>query len=332
MNTIMTILPEIFFSLLGIALLIYVILDGFDLGIGMLLPFAPAQQRDSMIAAIGPFWDANETWLVLGVGILLVAFPYANSIIAAELYMPITLMLIALVLRGAAFDFRVKVHSDYKVLWERLFFIGSAGAGIAQGWMLGRWLTGFADHAMYYGFAALIALALPAAYLCLGAAWLIIKTELELQQRAITWLKRVWPLLVIGIAAISLVTPLVSAAIAQRWFVFPEIFLLLPIPLLTLFLLLVLRLSLNSSRIGSTLLYVPFVCLVMTIALCFCGLAYSVYPYIVIGRMTMWQAALVPDSLLIILIGVAITLPVIVIYTVFSYRVFSGKATTLSYG
>src|SRR3954449_6557336 len=136
-------LPFIFMALMGLAMLAYVILDGFDLGVGILLPLAPRHEHDPMVASIGPFWDANETWLVLGIGILLVAFPKAHGLVLTELYLPVALMLVGLVLRGVAFDFRVKAKSAHKATWDRLFFGGSLLAAAAQGWMLGRYVSGF---------------------------------------------------------------------------------------------------------------------------------------------------------------------------------------------
>jgi hypothetical protein len=161
-----------------------VVLDGYDLGVGLLLHRASDAQKDQMISSIGPFWDANETWLVLGVGILLIAFPKAHGMVLTALYLPVALMLVGLILRGVAFDFRVKAQAAHKPLWNFAFFAGSGIAAICQGWMLGRYITGFASGWEFTVFAALIALLLPAAYVLLGAGWLIMKTEHELQRDA----------------------------------------------------------------------------------------------------------------------------------------------------
>jgi len=155
-------LPLVFMALMGAAVLAYVVLDGYDLGVGMLLHRATDAQKDTMIASIGPFWDANETWLVLGVGILLIAFPRAHGVILTALYLPVALMLVGLILRGVAFDFRVKAHDHLKPLWNRAFLVGSTLAALSQGWMLGRYVTGFGEGWAFQGFALLIALALPA--------------------------------------------------------------------------------------------------------------------------------------------------------------------------
>jgi cytochrome d ubiquinol oxidase subunit II len=156
-------LPVVFLGLMGFSMLMYVVLDGYDLGVGMWLPAASPDEQNMMVASIGPFWDANETWLVLGVGILLIAFPIAHGMILGALYLPVAAMLIGLILRGVAFDFRVKAHDRHKPLWNRLFFAGSVLASVAQGWMLGRYVTGFAEGWPATAFAALIAAALPAA-------------------------------------------------------------------------------------------------------------------------------------------------------------------------
>src|SRR5437764_6714512 len=185
-------LPLIFIGLMGVAMLVYVVSDGYDLGVGMLMHRATDAEKDVMVASIGPFWDANETWLVLGVGILLVAFPRAHGLVLGELYLPVALMLVGLTLRGVAFDFRVKARDSHKRTWDRLFFAGSTLASVAQGWMLGRYISGFGTSWNYPLFAAAIALALPMAYVLMGAAWLIMKTDGALQERAIGWAKIAW--------------------------------------------------------------------------------------------------------------------------------------------
>ena len=180
-------LPEIFLALMGLAMLAYVVLDGFDLGVGILLPGGDDAQKDTMIASIGPFWDANETWLVLGVGILLIAFPMAHGVILSSLYLPVTIMLIALILRGVAFDFRVKARAKHKHLWDRSFFAGSALAALSQGFMLGAYILGFEWSVANFAFASLIGVCLLAGYALLGATWLLMKAEGELQRKAVRW-------------------------------------------------------------------------------------------------------------------------------------------------
>ncbi len=324
-------LPVIFMGLMGLSMLVYVVLDGYDLGVGMLMPRATLAEKDIMVASIGPFWDANETWLVLGVGILLIAFPKAHGMVLGALYFPVTLMLIGLILRGVAFDFRTKAQDHHKRLWNRLFFAGSGLAAVSQGWMLGHYITGLQSGWVYNVFAAAIALALPAAYVLLGACWLIMKTEGELQVHAVRWAKLAWAPVVVGMGLISIATPLVSTTVRERWFSMPEFIALLPIPLMTVLALLGARAMLNSHRVLGKVCWLPFALVIAVFVLGFFGLAYSLYPYVVIDRLTLWQAASSPAALKVILIGTCISVPAIAAYTVFSYKVFGGKATELRY-
>ena len=327
-------LPVVFLGLMGFAMLMYVVLDGYDLGVGMWLPAAGSDEhKDLMVASIGPFWDANETWLVLGVGILLIAFPVAHGLVLTSLYLPVAAMLIGLIMRGVAFDFRVKAHDDHKPLWNGVFTAGSAIAALAQGWMLGRYITGFDDGAVAHVFAALIAITLPAAYMLIGAAWLVMKTEGELQARSIEWARRMFVPLVVGIGAISLATPWASETVRERWFSLPEFIALAPIPLVTLAALVALWLLLRQpQRVVGSACWVPFALAVGVFLLAAAGLAYSLFPYVVMDRLTVWQAASSTDALIVILIGAGISVPAILAYTIFSYRVFGGKATLLTYG
>lgn len=324
-------LPIIFMGIMGLAMLAYVVLDGYDLGVGMLMPRATLAQKDVMVASIGPFWDANETWLVLGVGILLIAFPKAHGMVLSALYLPVALMLVGLTLRGVAFDFRTKAQDRHKRLWNRLFFAGSGLAATSQGWMLGHYITGLQSGWVYNVFAGAIALALPAAYVLLGACWLIMKTEGELQVRAVRWAKLAWGPVVLGMGLISVATPWVSATVRGRWFSMPEFIALLPIPLMTVLALLGARAMLNSHRVLGKVCWLPFVLVIAVFILGFFGLAYSLYPYVVIDRLTLWQAASSPAALKVILVGTCISVPAIAAYTVFSYKVFGGKATELRY-
>lgn len=324
-------LPVIFMALMGLSMLVYVISDGYDLGVGMLMHRATDAEKDVMIASIGPFWDFNETWLVLGIGLLLIAFPRAHGVVLGELYLPVTLMLIGLTLRGVAFDFRVKAKDTHKQTWDRLFFAGSLIASVSQGWMLGRYVSGFGTGWNYPVFAAAIAVALPMAYALMGATWLIMKTEGELQERAIGWARIAWAPMVAGMVLISMATPWVSEIVRDRWFALPEIFALMAIPLMTGVALLAVRGLLNSHVVRGPACWLPFVLLIAVFILGFLGLAYSIYPFVVIGQLTIWQAASSPDALKMILIGVCISVPAIAGYTVFSYRVFRGKTSELKY-
>lgn len=330
------VLPVIFAGLMVVALFAYVVLDGYDLGVGMLLPLGSDAERDRMVASIGPFWDANETWLVLGVGLLLVAFPMAHGLILGELYLPVALMLAGLILRGVAFDFRVKAHADHQPAWNAAFAAGSLMASLAQGVMLGRYLTGFAPGGAAWGFALLAGLGLASAYVLLGACWLILKTEGALQARATRWARRALVGTALAVLAVSVATPLASAHIAAKWFVLPNFLLLLPLPLVSLALfvglyLILPRLAARQAAGNDGLCWLPFAVAVAIVLLAFWGLAYSVFPEIIIGRMDIWQAAASPESLAVVLVGAAVVLPAILLYTVFVYRIFHGKARDLQY-
>jgi cytochrome bd ubiquinol oxidase subunit II len=327
------VLPLVFMGVMGLALLAYVVLDGYDLGVGLLLPFASDKQKDMMVASIGPFWDANETWLVLGIGILLIAFPLAHGIVLSALYLPVAVMLLGLVLRGVSFDFRVKAHAARKQMWNRLLSLGSLMAAAAQGWMLGSYLTGF-DRGLWPSLFNLgIALTLPTAYAMLGAGWLIMKTAEELQLRAVSWARKVlWPMGA-ALVGISLATPMVSHTVFEKWFAMPQFVALLPIPVACAVAFFAAFHVISRPRVvAAGYGWIVFASTLLIFVLAFLGLAYSLYPYIIIDRLTIWQAASAPNSLLFIFVGVAITLPAIIVYTVYMYRVFWGRATELSYG
>lgn len=329
-------LPLAFMLMMGLAILAYVILDGYDLGVGILLESAEPDQKDLMIASIGPFWDANETWLVLGVGILLVAFPAAHGVILGELYLPVTAMLVGLTLRGVAFDFRVKAKADHKHLWNRAFFAGSLLASLSQGFMLGRVVTGFSGDSWSGLFALGIGASLASGYTLLGATWLIIKTSGPLQLRAVRWARRSLLLLALGIAAVSMATPLFSNQIYEKWFSLQNLLVLWPIPVITGALFFVVfrslrRLPVRLEQGNNYGDWVPFGASVGIFLMAFHGLAYSLFPYLILDRMTIWEAASAPESLMIIFAGAAVVLPVIIAYSAYAYRVFSGKATNLEY-
>lgn len=325
-------LPLFFAGAMGLALLIYVILDGYDLGIGLLLPFASESEKDQMIASIGPFWDANETWIVLGVGILLIAFPKAHGDILTAMYIPVTVMLMGLMMRGIAFDFRAKAVADHKQMWNAIFSGGSLVMASAQGWMLGTYITGLGNSAISNLFSILIANTLPALYILLGAAWLLIKTEGELFSKALGWAKKAILPMGFALLLVSIATPLVSQTIADKWFSFPDGLKLIPIPLLSAAIYAGLLWLLSDQKVlrngREWLLFAGLIALCVLAAL---GLAYSILPDIIIGRMTIWESASSTDSLLFTFWGTAVVLPSIIVYTFFVYRIFRGKITTLSY-
>ena len=325
-------LPIAFMLVMGLALLIYVLLDGYDLGVGALLPLATDDEKDLMIASIGPFWDANETWIVLGVGVLLIAFPAAHGVILTALYIPITIMLFGLILRGVAFDFRVKAGDIHKARWNRLFFLGSVIASGSQGWMLGSYITGLQSGLTNTLFSFLIALTLPALYVILGASWLMMKTEGALFDKAIKWAQAAIIPIGVGLLLVSIATPIVSQSIADKWFVLPNAIGLMPIPLSCMVvyagLLWILR---RPDLLARGYAWTVFAGLVLICLMASLGLAYSLFPYIVIDQLTIWEAAAATESLQLIFYGVAITLPAIIGYTIFIYKIFHGKASELSY-
>jgi cytochrome d ubiquinol oxidase subunit II len=319
-------LPLVFAVLMGAAILAYVVLDGYDLGVGMLMPAASDAEQDVMVASIGPFWDANETWLVLGVGILLIAFPLAHGYILGALYLPVAAMLTGLMLRGVAFELRVKAQGWHAELWNWLFWFGSFLASFAQGYMLGRYLTAFQPGWGYALYSLLVGAALCGGYVLLGATWLILRTEGGLQRKARAWTK--WGLLwvALGVALVSLATPLASEIVRDKWFDFPKTLGLMVLPLATLAAWLWVWASLGKSE------WKPFAGAVAIYVLAFAGLAYSVFPYVVLGWLTIWQAAAHTSALKVVLAGVLVVLPFLVGYTVFAYRVFRGKAKAGLYG
>jgi len=309
----------VFTVLMGFSILLYVLLDGYDLGIGMLMPAATQEEQALMVGSIAPFWDANETWLVLGIGLLLVAFPVAHGEILGALYLPVAAMLVGLMLRGVAFELRVKAEGWHRELWNWLFWAGSTLASFAQGLMLGRYVTGFESGFGYWLFAIVVGASLCGGYVLLGATWLILRTRGDLRKKAAGWAR--WGLLwvALGVALVSLGTPLVSETVRSRWFDFPRTLGLMVLPAATV-------------AIGAWVWFVagrsdtkPFAGTVAIFVLAFIGLAYSLFPYVVMDELTVWDAAADDSALEFLGIGIAIVLPFILGYTIYSYRVFRGK-------
>lgn len=323
-----------FMGLMGFSILVYAILDGYDLGVGILLPLDEdsLKERDRMIASIGPFWDANETWLVLAVGLMLIAFPEAHNLVLKELYLPTTVMLIGLILRGVAFDFRAKAVTTHRITWDRLFKLGSLVTTLSQGYMLGRYVLGFTDTAGSTVFALASALCVTAAYTFIGGAWLVMKTEGDLQKRAAKWSRVCAWFAAAGILLVSIINPLVSERVFDKWLSFPNALLLLPIPLACAALFVLcdryLRKVPHQNDAGS---WIPFASAVAVFFLCFQSLAYSFYPYVVPGELLAADAAAANESLMFIFYGAVVVVPCIIGYTFFSYRVFWGKASDLKY-
>ncbi|MEO1137980.1 MAG: cytochrome d ubiquinol oxidase subunit II [Pseudomonadota bacterium] len=325
-------LPLVFAALMGLSILIYVVLDGYDLGVGVLFPFAEDDEKDRMIASIGPFWDANETWLVLAIGILLVAFPAAHGMILTALYLPVALMLVGLILRGVAFEFRAKAPLARKPMWNMAFYVGSLVSSLSQGFMLGMYIMGLQVTMFTLAFSVVTAVFLTVAYSFIGATWLILKTDGDLQRKAVNWARGgIWGV-VLGLGSVSLASPFVSPRIFEKWFSVPEIFLLAPLPLMAGGLVLALWATLRAlPRKDDMLAWLPFTLTVVLFTLGFFGMAYSFYPYVVPEQLTLYESASAPESLFIILVGTIFVLPMIAGYTVLSYVIFRGKATELRY-
>jgi cytochrome bd ubiquinol oxidase subunit II len=320
-------LPLVFTVLMALAILLYVLLDGFDRGIGMLMPAASRAEQELMVASIGPFWDANETWLVLGIGVLLAAFPVAHGVVLGALYLPVAAMLSGLMLRGVAFELRIKAVGWHRELWNWLFWFGSFLASFAQGWMLGRYVTGFESGFGFWVFSLLCAASLCGTYVLIGAAWLVLKTEGDLRRKSLMWTR--WGLLWSGLALVlvSIATPLVSARVFERWFDFPRTFGLMLLPAAALAVWSWVwwstgrLLHARSAREDWT----PLAGAAAIFVIAFIGLAYSLFPYVVMDRLTIWQAAAHPSSLRIVLGGFLLVLPFLIAYTAYAHRIFGGK-------
>jgi cytochrome d ubiquinol oxidase subunit II len=321
-------LPVIWAALIGAAVALYVILDGFDLGIGILFPYARQKEQDQMINSIAPFWDGNETWLVLGGGGLWVAFPRAYAVVMPALYLPVIVMLLALVFRGVAFEFRTVANTSRKY-WNFAFAGGSTLAAFCQGLILGGLIQGikvengaFAGGALDFAtpFALLCGLGVVTGYALLGACWLVMKTEGPVAERARAQAK----LLLFGVlafmAVVSLWTPLQFPRIAQRWFALPNILFLWPVPAITA---LTAFLAWRWLERGREI--PPFLAAIVLFMLGYAGLAISVWPYLVPNSITIWDAAAAPASQIFMLLGTLPLLPIILIYTGFVYYLFRGK-------
>jgi cytochrome d ubiquinol oxidase subunit II len=322
-------LPVVWAAIIGIAVALYVILDGFDLGLGILFPFAPEEERrDVMMNSVAPFWDGNETWLVLGGGGLFVAFPLAYAVIMPALYLPIIIMLLGLIFRGVAFEFRWTAKPDH-YWWDNAFAYGSITAAFMQGVVLGGYLQGievqnnaFAGGAFDWlaPFPLFTGVSLVVGYALLGTTWLVMKTEGELAVNARRWSQYLLFAVLATMVIISLWTPLAVDRIAERWFTWPNILYLSPVPLLTAAAAFTCWWGLVNGRE-----VIPFLAAVSLFLLGFVGLAISNVPYLVPPSLTFWDTAAVPESQIFMLIGVLIMLPLILGYTVFVYWTFRGK-------
>lgn len=324
-------LSLIWFVIIVFATLMYIVMDGFDLGIGILFPAVQnADDRDVMVNSVAPVWDGNETWLVLGGAALFGAFPLAYAVIIDALTIPLTLMLAGLIFRGVAFEFRFKATPAHRPFWDKAFLSGSILATFTQGMVVGAVLNGFPVSGRTFAggpfdwltpFTLFCGLGLVVAYALLGATWLVMKSENALQVRMRQVAKRLLLALLLVIAVISLWTPLTHPAIASRWFTLPNLFFLLPVPMLVVLLSLWQWRSLNHSHSEK----LPFVLTLGLIFLGFSGLGISIWPHIIPPSITLWQAAAPAQSQGFMLVGALLIIPIILVYTFWSYYVFRGK-------
>jgi cytochrome bd ubiquinol oxidase subunit II len=314
---------------LGVGVFLYVLLDGFDLGVGILYGFAPDRDsRNLVMNSIAPIWDGNETWLVLGGIALMAAFPLAFAIIIPAVYFPVLVMLLALIFRGVAFEFRYR-DAEHRTFWDHAFNYGSIIGAFAQGIVLGAFIQGFQTEGRRFSggsfdcftpFSLLTGVALVFGYALLGAGWLILKTEGPLQD----WARALgrWALIgvLIGIAAVSLWTPFAKPEIAARWFSWPNIVVLAPVPIVTALIAYWVWRSLNNRSEAA-----PFIGAVLLFVMSYLGIAISLFPLIVPYKFTLWDAASSPATQAFLLVGTLFLLPVILLYTGWSYWVFRGK-------
>jgi cytochrome d ubiquinol oxidase subunit II len=311
---------------------LYALLDGFDLGCGILFLFAPSDKcRDRIMNSIAPFWDGNETWLILGGGGMFAAFPVAYAILMPALYLPVIFMLLGLIFRGVAFEFRFKSSEEHRKIWDIAFHAGSLLAAFMQGVILGNFVQGievndrsFAGGPLDWanGFSIVTGLSLIFGYALLGATWLIMKTE-DITQ---SWARGIasYVLVYVGLAMaiVSISMPFIDKRIIELWFSLPNFFYLLPIPLFTALGFVLLWKDLKSSNEVR-----PFFLTIVLFFLSYLGIGISLYPWIVPFKFTIWEAAAVSTSQSLLLVGVIIFLPIILIYTAYSYYVFRGKTS-----
>lgn len=323
-------LPLLWAMVILFAVMMYVVMDGFDLGIGILFPFFPAKEdRDVMMNTVAPIWDGNETWLVLGGAGLIAAFPVAYSVILSAFYLPLILMLIGLIFRGVAFEFRFKAEPGRRRMWDKSFAIGSFVAAFFQGVTLGGFVQGVPVRGDAYAggpldwitpFAVFAGFGLSAAYALLGATWLVMKTEGKLQQqmRSIACYLA-WALLAF-IVGISIWTPLIEESVAQRWFAFPNLLFLSPVPILVAAVTWLLLRELNRDAHAT-----PFLLTLSLIFLGYLGLGISIWPNVIPYEVSIWDAAGPALSMGFTLVGTLFIMPVVLFYTAWSYWVFRGK-------
>jgi cytochrome d ubiquinol oxidase subunit II len=327
-------LPTIWAFIIAFAVLAYVVMDGFDLGIGILFPAFEDRERDRAMNSIAPVWDGNETWLVLGGGGLMAAFPMAYGVIFSALYTPIVAMLLALIFRGVAFEFRWR-KAEHRKYWDIAFTLGSVVAALAQGITLGGLLQGIAVNGRSYGggwwdwltpFSVAVGVALVCGYALLGATWLIMKSEGSLLDRCYPLAQRFAVATIAGMAIVSAWTPFLANDYYRRWFAWPQVLFTAQVPLLVAIASVGFFFALRHRRS-----YWPFLIALALFALGLIGLGVSLYPYVVPRSITIWDAAAPTQSLVFMLVGAAIMVPIILAYTGYAYWVFRGKTADEGY-
>jgi cytochrome d ubiquinol oxidase subunit II len=323
-------LPLLWAVIIGFGLMMYVVMDGFDLGIGILFPFVGAREdRDTMVNTVAPVWDGNETWLAFGGAGLLAAFPLAYSVILSALYLPLILMLAGLIWRGVAFEFRFKADEAHRSFWDKAFAWGSYIATVSQGVALGAFINGFEVRDRSYAgglfdwltpFNLFVGTALLIAYALLGVTWLVMKTEGELQRRMRELGRRITIGVLAAIALVSLWTPLTHTEVAVRWFSLPNLLFFAPVPVLVLIATWALLKTLASHSQAA-----PFLLALLLMFLGYSGLAISLWPNIIPPAISIWDAAAPPQTMGFTLVGALFVIPFILVYTAWSYYVFRGK-------
>lgn len=322
-------LSLLWIGIIAFAVLMYVVLDGFDLGIGILFPFFPEQaERDVMMNTVAPIWDGNETWMVLGGASLFAAFPLAYATVLSALYLPVILMVIALIFRGVAFEFRFKANSS-KHWWDKAFIGGSVLSSFLQGVILGAYIQGirtvqgvYAGHGLDWltPFSLFTGVGVVMLYATLGCGWLIFKTDQALQQRMYRLMPKMLIGLLIVLAAVSIYTPMTQPHIAERWFSLPQLLYFLPVPILVL---IFTYLALKACRQQQQ--FQPFLYTLALVFLAYSGFLISLWPYIIPPSVSFWQAAAPESSQRFTLIGALILIPIILGYSAMSYWIFRHK-------
>jgi len=329
-------LPLIWYGIIATAIFMYVLLDGFDLGVGILFPFAPSDScRNRMMNSVAPFWDGNETWLVLSGGGMFAAFPLAYSILMPALYIPIIMMLLGLIYRGVAFEFRFKATGNARKFWDYSFHFGSLAATFMQGMVLGTFVLGIKVHGRGFAggpfdwlnaYSVMVGIALIFGYALLGSTWLVMKTDGITQDWARKCAAYVLGYVGLFLAIVSISMPMMNTSIKILWFSMPNILFLLPIPLTTLLIFIMIWHGLHQRKE-----YLPFLLSIGVFLSGYIGLGISLWPWLVPFQVSFRQAAAAPQSQSLLLAGTVVMLPIILVYTSYTYFVFRGKTSDESH-